>query len=330
MRAAWYDRQGSASEVIQVGEMDTPEAGPGEVRVKLAFSGVNPSDSKRRTGFGGQPHAFPRIVPHSDGAGVIDQVGAGVDPARMGERVWIYCGQWQRPFGTCAEYIAIRADHAIALPDGVDLIAGACLGIPSVTAHYAVFADGPVTGKNVLVTGGAGAVGNYAIQMAKWGGATKVIATVSSDAKAAVARGAGADLVLNYREADVAAEIMAATGGEGVDRVVEVAFGRNQATNVAVLKNNGVIAAYASDADPTPTLSYYAFQQKNALLRWVFMYIIPDEAAVRAHADISEWLAAGPTQHQVARTFPLAETAAAQEFLESGAATGSVVIDTAA
>ncbi len=328
MRAAWYDKQGPAAEVIKVGEMETPEADPGEVRVKLSRSGLNPSDLKRRIGFNGQPHAFPRIVPHSDGAGTIDQVGDGVDPARIGERVWIYCGQWQRPFGTAAEYIAIRADYAIALPDGVGMDGGACLGIPAVTAHYAVFADGPVTGANVLVTGGAGAIGNYAIQMAKWGGAAKVIATVSSDAKAEAARGAGADLVVNYRDADVAAAVMDATGGDGVDRVIEVAFGRNQPTNVAVLRDNGVIAAYASDADPTPTLSYYAFQQKNALLRWVFMYLIPDTAVAKAHADITEWLAAGPAQHLVAREFPLAETAAAHEFLESGAATGTVLIAT--
>ncbi len=326
MRAVWYEKQGPALEVIQSGEIPTPEAGPGEVLVKLSHSGVNPSDTKRRTGFGGQPHAFPRIVPHSDGAGVIDQVGAGVDTARLGERVWIYCGQWQRPLGTAAAYIAIRADHAVALPEGVDLIAGACLGIPAVTAHYALFADGPVTGRTVLVTGGAGAVGNYAIQLAKWGGAAKVIATVSSPEKAALAAKAGADHVINYRETDVAAEVMAATEGDGVDRIVEVAFGVNLPTTVAVLKDNGVVATYASDSAPMPALPFYPMMMKNALLRWVFMYKIPDAAVIQAFDDLSTWLAAGPSEHLVGRVFPLDETAAAHEFLESGQSMGTVVI----
>ncbi len=326
MRAAWYEEQGPALDVIQTGEITTPEAGPGEVRVKLSHSGVNPSDTKRRTGFGGQPHAFPQIVPHSDGAGVIDQVGAGVDAARLGERVWIYCGQWQRPLGTAAEYIAIRADYAVALPDGVELVAGACLGIPAVTAHYAVFADGPVAGRKVLVTGGAGAVGNYAIQLAKWGGAETVIATVSSPEKAAFATKAGADHVINYRETDVGAEVMKVTNDSGVDRIVEVAFGVNLATTIAVLKDNGVVATYASDTAPTPELPFYPMMMKNALLRWVFMYKIPDAAVVQAFDDISTWLAAGPSEHLVGRVFPLDDTAAAHEFLESGRSTGTVVI----
>ena len=326
MRAAWYEKQGPANEVIQVGDLPTPDAGPGEVRVKLAHSGVNPSDTKRRTGFGGQPHAFPQIVPHSDGAGVIDQVGEGVDEARLGERVWIYCGQWQRPFGTAAEYIAIRADYAVPLPDDIELLSGACLGIPAVTAHYAVFADGPVTGQTVLVTGGAGAVGNYAIQLAKWGGAAQVIATVSSADKAQLAEAAGADVVINYRDSDVAAEVLAATDDAGVDRIIEVAFGANLATTQAVLKDNGVIATYASDAEPTPTLPFYPLMTKNAQLRWVFMYKIPDSAVAQAHRDITQWLAAGPTRHLVSKVFPLAETAAAHEYLESGEAAGTVMI----
>jgi NADPH2:quinone reductase len=326
MRAAWYDRQGAAAEVIRVGELPTPEPGPGEVRVKLAFSGVNPSDIKRRTGFGGQVHAFPQIVPHSDGAGVIDQVGSGVDGSRVGERVWIYCGQWQRPLGTAAEYISIRSDYAVALPDEAALIAGACMGIPAVTAHYAVFADGLVTGQNILVTGGAGAVGNYAIQLAKWGGAAQVIATVSSAEKAKLATAAGADLVINYRDEGVVSRVMAATGGAGVDRIVEVAFGANLETTVAVLRDNGVVATYASDTKPTPALPFYPMMMKNAQLRWVFMYKIPDAAFTQACTDIASWLGAGPSEHLVSRIFSLDETAAAHEFLESGKATGTVVI----
>lgn len=326
MRAAWYEEQGPASDVIRIGELPTSAPGPGEVLVKLAYSGVNPSDTKRRVGFGGQVHAFPQIVPHSDGSGVIEGVGEGVDESRIGERVWIYCGQWQRPLGTAAEYIAIRNDYAVALPDGVDLIAGACLGIPAVTAHYALFADGPVAGQTVLVTGGAGAVGHYAIQLARWAGAAKVIATVSSAEKARHAAAAGADLVINYRESDVAAEVMAATGDAGVDRIVEVAFGVNLPTTVAVLKDNGVVATYASDNAPTPELPFYPMMMKNALLRWVFMYKIPDSAVTQAFTDITAWLSAGPSEHLVGKVFSLADTAAAHEFLESGQSTGTVVI----
>ena len=328
MRAAWYEKQGPASEVIQVGELPTPEAGPGEVRVKLAFSGLNPSDTKRRTGFGGQPHAFPQIVPHSDGAGVIDQVGEGVSERRLGEHVWIYCGQWQRAFGTCAEYITIRADYAIHLPESVSFEAGACLGIPAVTAHRALFADGALEGLNVLVTGGAGAVGNYAIQLAKWDGAANVIATVSSADKAKHAEAAGADIVTNYRETDVAEAVMQATGGAGVDRIVEVAFGVNLPIIVKVLRDDGVVSCYASDAEPTPTLPFYPMMQKNAVLRWVYMYKISAAAFAQARDDITAWLTSGPTYHPVAKVFPLAETAAAHELLESGGATGTVLIAT--
>lgn len=326
MRAAWYEKQGPAAEVIQVGELPTPEPGLDEVLVRLAFSGLNPSDVKRRTGFAGQVHAFPQIIPHSDGAGVIEQVGDGVDTSRIGERVWIYSGQWQRPFGTAAEHIAIRSDYAIALPDNADLISGACLGIPAVTAHYAVFADGPVTGQNILVTGGAGAVGNYAIQLAKWGGAANVITTVSSPDKAAFADAAGGDRVINYRKEDVTEAVMAATDGAGVDRIVEVAFGTNLPVTEAVLKDNGTVATYASDAMPTPVLPFYPLMMKNAQLRWVFMYKIPAAAVAQAHRDITRWLSAGPAQHPIGYVFPLTETAAAHEYLEAGQAMGTVVV----
>ena len=327
MRAAWYDRQGPAAEVIEIGELPTPEPGPGEVRVRLACSGVNPSDNKRRSGFGGQKMTAPRFVPHSDGAGIVDQVGAGADPALLGQRVWLFNGQRNgRNMGTAAEYITLDAWLVAPLPDDVSFAEGACLGIPAVTAHRALFADGPVTGKTVLVTGGAGAVGNYAIQLAKWGGAAQVIATVSSADKAKLAEAAGADLAVNYRTDDVAAAVMQATGGVGVDHVVEVAFGANQATTLAVLKTHGIVATYASDIDPTPTLAFYAFMRKNAVLRWVYMYEIPDTAFAQARDDITAWLASGPTQHPVARTFPLAETAAAHDYLDAGSATGTVLI----
>ncbi|OYW84276.1 MAG: hypothetical protein B7Z20_11135, partial [Sphingobium sp. 32-64-5] len=181
MRAVWYEAIGSAADVLRFGEMETPQPGPGEVRVRLHASGVNPSDVKTRIG-ARAPIAFPRVIPHSDGAGEIDAVGEGVSAARIGQRVWVWNAAWRRPFGTCAEYICLPEAQAVALPQGTSFEAGACLGIPASTACHAVFADGDVSGQTVLVTGGAGAVGHYAIQLARWGGA-RVIATVSGPEK---------------------------------------------------------------------------------------------------------------------------------------------------
>ena len=327
MRAAWYEKQGPASSVLKVGDLPTPTAGPGEVRVKVSFSGVNPSDTKRRVGFGGQTLGFPKIIPHSDGSGIIDQVGSGVSDTRIGERVWIYCGQWQRASGTAAEYISIRSDYAIPIPNEVELLAGACLGIPAVTAHRALFADGPIKGLTVLVTGGAGAVGNYAIQLAKWGKASKVIATCSSIEKSRAAEKAGADLVINYKDADVPAKIMDVTNGEGVDRIVEVAFGANLKNTVEILKDNGVISAYASDMEHHPVLPFYPMMQKNCVLRWVYMYKIPDEACAQTHQEINDWLSSGQKHHLVSQVFPLEEIAAAHELQESGKAIGTVIVN---
>jgi len=326
VRAAWYEKQGPAKRVIEVGEMDTPDAGPGEVRVKVAYSGLNPSDVKRRQGFRGQQLGYPRIIPHSDGAGVIDQVGRGVPKSRLGEKVWIWSGQWQRPFGTCAEYIALPSRQAVAMPRRMDVLHGACVGIPAITAHRALFADGPIKGKTVLVTGGAGAVGNYAIQLARWGGAAQVLATVSSPAKARQAKAAGADVVINYKTQDVAQRVLRATKGEGVDHIVEVAFGVNQPTILEVLKPLGTVACYASDKAPEPVLNFYAFMQRNANLRWIFMYEIPDAAFRQATRDITAWLSRGKPHHPVAKVFPLSRTADAHAYLQSGKANGNVIV----
>jgi len=244
MRAAFYDRQGPAHEVLQLGSIERPEAGRGEVLVSVHASGVNPSDTYSRAG-SQAPMAFPRVVPHQDGAGVIQAVGAGVPETRIGERVWVYEATWNRPNGTAAEYTVVPANRAVQLPESVGFDAGACLGIPALTAHRAVFSDGPVTGQSVLVTGGAGAVCGSAVQLAKWGGAT-VIATVSSDEKAQEARIVGADHIVNYRTQDVAEEIKRLTGGAGVDRIVEVDFGGNLPVSLQIIKLHGVIAGYAT------------------------------------------------------------------------------------
>src|SRR5262245_48894973 len=219
MRAAWYERNGPAREVLTVGDMANPDPGPGEVRVRIVASAVNPSDWKSRSGT--RPMAFPRVIPHSDGAGVIDRVGAGVPTRRVGERVWIWNAQWKRPFGTAAELVRLPSQQAVRLPANVGFEEGACLGIPALTAHRAATADGPIAGRSVLVGGGAGAVGRYAIQFAKLLGAGPVIATVSIAAKAAQARSAGADLTINYNAESVADRTMEATAGRGVDRVIE-------------------------------------------------------------------------------------------------------------
>ncbi|MCC7104392.1 MAG: NADPH:quinone reductase, partial [Chloroflexi bacterium] len=302
MRAAWYERQGEASNVLTVGEMEAPTAGPGEIRVRVACSGVNPSDVKRRGGWRGQKVDFARVVPHSDGSGVVDQVGEGVDPRRVGQRVWVYNGQWKRPFGTCAELICLPEQYVVRLPDNTDFAAGASLGIPGLTAHRCVFADGPVGGQTVLVTGGAGSVGFYAIELAKWGGAN-VIATVSSDEKASVARKAGADEVVNYRAEDVGARVMALTDGQGVDRVVEVDFGANLPATSAVLKPHGIVATYASMTQPDPTINFYGFMSRNALFRLVFVYEVPPAALAKGCADLNACLEDGAMRHHIAARF---------------------------
>ena len=328
MRAGWYERNGAAREVLQIGELPTPQAGPGEVRVRVHASGVNPSDVKRRAGFRGQAITDPRVIPHSDGAGIIDQLGPGVTNARLGERVWLHSAQWQRPFGTAAEHVAVPAALATRLPNNTDFAAGACIGIPVMTAHRCLFADGMVTGRTVLVSGGAGAVGFYAIQLAKWGGA-RVITTVSSEAKQAAALHAGADIVINYKLTDVAAEIERAIGRDAVDRIVEVDFGANLATNLKVLKPGGTIVSYASMAAPEPTLPFYGLMGKNALMRLVLVYSMGAEAIAAACADITRWLESGDRVHQMAEQFPLDELAAAHEAVEVGSKIGCVVVDLA-
>jgi len=328
MRAAWYEKNGPAREVIKTGELPDPQPGPGEVRVRIHASGVNPSDVKRRIGNLGQAIRVPRVVPHSDGAGVIDAAGNGVPKARIGERVWLYNAQWQRADGTCAEFCCVPQALACRLPDCVDFAAGANMGIPAMTAHRAVFSRGDVRGKTVLVTGGAGAVGHYAVQIAKWAGA-RVVATASSEQKAALARGAGADEVVDYRREDVAARVMEITGGAGVDHIVEVDFGANLQASIKMLKPNGAIAAYASTRAPEPVLPYYPMMTRGLGIDLVFVYILPPEARAKALADLDTLLSAGLLQHNTGARFTLDQTAAAHEAQEAGTVVGNIVIDVA-
>ena len=325
MRAVWYEKFGPAGEVLSYGDLPDPEAGPGEVLVRVRASGINPSDVKLRAGARpGAVMAYPRVVPHSDGAGVIEAVGAGVDPSRVGERVWIWNAAWQRAMGTGADRVALPARQAVPLPEGTSFAEGACLGIPAMTAWYALFGDGAdLSGQTVLVTGGAGTVGRYACQMAKLAGA-RVIATVSSPEKAAHST---ARDCINYRETPVADAVMDLTGGAGVDRIVEVDFGANQDASLAVIKPGGVVAAYASAADMAPTLSFYPFMFKNVTLRMLIVYHFDGPVRRRAEAALTGWLADGKLSHAVVPGGSLAETAKAHEMVAAGEKLGTVVVD---
>jgi NADPH2:quinone reductase len=324
MQAVWYEGFGPAQEVLTLGEMPDPVAGPGEVLVRLHASGVNPSDVKLRAGARpGAVMAYPRVIPHSDGAGVIEAVGAGVDAGRVGERVWVWNAGWQRAFGTAADYVALPAEQAVRLPDGTRFAEGACFGIPAMTAWYAVMGDGPVAGQTVLVTGGAGTVGRYAVQMARLGGA-RVIATVSSAEKGAHST---AEDWINYRETDVAGAVMDLTGGAGVDRIVEVDFGANQATDLALVKPGGVIASYASAAEMVPRLEFYPFMFKNVRLHMLIVYQLAGWVRRAGERELTAWLEAAALRHAVVPGGGLADCAAAHDLVASGGKLGTVVLD---
>lgn len=328
MKAVWYERTGAAPTVLTVGETPTPVAGPGEVRVRLEASGVNPADVGRRAG-SYRAMEFPRVIPNSDGAGIIDQTGDGVTRLSVGQRVWLFNGQRNgRAFGTAAEYITLAEDLVTPLPEELSFAAGATLGIPCMTAWCSLFGDGPITGQTVLVTGGAGAVGHYAVQLAKWGGA-RVIATVSSPAKDMEARLAGADLVVNYRTEDVVAKVMAFTETRGVDRVVDVDFGGNLATTLKIMAMNSTIAVYATNGNRTPMIPMRDLMEKCIALRNLVLYALPPELLAAAQADISKWLAGGPRIHNIAAQFALSDTAQAHLAVEKGDKLGTVIVDCA-
>lgn len=325
MLAAYYRRTGPAHEVLELGELDAPEPGPGEVRVRLRTSGVNPSDVKNRRGGPDRPMAFDLIVPHSDGAGEIDSLGAGVDNRRLGERVWVWNAQFQRPFGTAAQFVVLPAEQAAALPEGVDFEVGACLGIPAMTAWRAATLEGRLDGRWVLVAGGAGAVGHYAIQIARLQGA-RVIATVSSAEKAARAEQAGAEIVIDYKREDVAERIMAATDERGVDRVIEVDLAGNAALLPRIVRQGATVVCYGANA-PEATLPFQAYLRQDIALRFFLVYRLPPDVRRAAIAGLMELLKQDRLIHAIDRTYPLAEIAAAHERVETGQAIGNVVLE---
>lgn len=325
MRAAWFEEFGAARDVLQVGERETPSVHAGEVLVRLASSAVNPSDVKKRAG------SFPNlldagfVIPNSDGAGVIEAVGDGVGKSRVGERVWVYQAQYARRLGTAAEYVTIDSARAPSLPEDASFEVGACLGIPVMTAHRCVFADGDVGGQTILITGGAGRVGYYAVQWASQAGAN-VIATASNDADRAACETAGAHHVVNHRGEDVIGQIMAATGGKPVDRIVDVEFGANLPVSVEVLRIGGTIATYSSTQVSEPKLPFFQMMYKDVTVRLIIVYAMPETAKQQAIADINAKLKEDRLHHRVAQTLPLADIAEANEIVEQGNIRGAVVL----
>jgi NADPH:quinone reductase len=314
VRGVWYDLQGPPAEVLQFGELPDPRPGPGEVRVRVRFSGVNPGDTKKRRGWQGSTMPFPRVVPHSDGAGVIDALGDGVDPQRMGRRVWVYGAQSYRPLGTAAEYTVVPEALAVDLPDEVPDEMGACLGIPGVTAHRAVFGDGVVTGQTVLVHGVLGGVGALAAQLARWGGAT-VIGTVRRSGDISLASHLGlADVVaLDQQDPAIALQRLAP---EGVDRIVEVSFSDNVDLDAAVAKVGTVIAAYATRAE-RPDFPFWPMLFDNVTIRLLGSDDFPPQARREAAADLTTAAREGALAVSV-EPLPLDRAADAHERVDRG------------
>lgn len=314
MRAVWYDEQGPAFEVLQVGELPTPEPGPGEVRVRLSYTGVSPGDTKKRRGWLGSSMPYPRVIPHSDGSGVIDALGADVGRDRRGGRVWVYGAQSYRAFGTAAEYVVVPDELAVDLPDTVSDELGACLGIPGITAHRAVFGDGSVEGATVLVQGVLGGVGAIAAQLARWGGAT-VIGTVrrSSDLEQASSYAAHAVAL----DAPDPATAIRAVAPEGVDRIIEVAFSDNVDLDASVAKVGSVIAAYATRRD-RPDLPFWPMLFDNLTIRLLGSDDFPTEAKQQAAADLTRAASEGALHVAIGAPLSLDQTAEAHERVDAG------------
>jgi NADPH2:quinone reductase len=322
--AAWYRRNGEAREVLEIGEITLPAPGPGEVCVRLSASGVNPSDVKsRRT----RPVDAPQIVPHSDGAGVIQAVGTGVAASRVGERVWIWNGQWQRPLGTASQFIVLPAEQAVLLPEGTSDAEAACLGIPALTAQQAINLAGDLAGRTVLVVGAGAAVGHYVTQLAKLAGA-RVIGTVGSEARAAHAREAGADELIHYKTESVVERVKALTQGQGVDAIIDMDFSTTAGwLPQGVLRRHGVLVCYGSNVSTEVPVTFRPLLWGSFDLRFFLVYDLTPADRARTLAQITTLLQERRLKHAVAQHFALADIARAHEAVEAGQVVGNVVID---
>lgn len=327
MKAAWFEKFGSAEQVIQVGEQPKPVAALGQVLVKLATSGVNPSDVKKRAGASPSLLDDGLVIPHSDGAGVIESVGPGVPEDRVGQRVWVYQAQYGRRLGTAAEYVVLDSNRAIHLPDNTEFSVGACLGIPVMTAHRCVYSDGDISGQVVLVTGGAGRVGYYAIQWALIAGA-EVIATASNDADRDTCLALGASAVVNHREPDWGKQVLIASQGKKVDRVIDVEFGANLPQILNCIATSGVVATYSSTQVKQPSLPFIDMMFMDLTLRMILVYAMPESAKVHAVEAITEALQTGKLQHRIAHKVTLDQITEGHKLVEQGGFGGCVIVST--
>jgi NADPH2:quinone reductase len=326
MRAVWFEKFGPAKETLNIVEMPKPQVAAGEVLIRMKTTAVNPSDVKKRAGSAPNLLDDGPVIPHSDGAGVIEAVGEGVPAQRIGERVWVYQAQFDRSFGSAAEYLAIDAARAAPLPENVSFEVGACLGIPVMTAHRCVFADGPVEGKTLLITGGAGRVGYYAIQWAKQAGA-RVITTASNDTDRANCESVGADLVVNHRQENWSESLLSLNNGEKVDRVIDVDFGANLTEVLKLIRVSGEIVTYSSNKDPKPQLPFGQMMYLDLMIRLVIVYAIPETAKQAAIADINDKLAKDELQHRIAHVLDFEDMVRSHELIEQGGFGGCVVVN---
>ncbi|HET7850262.1 MAG TPA: NADPH:quinone reductase [Pseudolabrys sp.] len=323
MLAAYYERNGSARQVLRVGEVETPTPGPGEVRVRLAASAVNPSDVKSRLGTT-RKIAYPRVIPQSDGAGVIDAIGDGVATSRIGERVWVWNGQWKRPFGTAAQFIALPAAQAVRLPEGTSFTEGACFGIPAMTAIHAIEMANAGRDTTLLIAGGAGSVSQYAIQFARMRGA-RVITTISSPEKAKIARERGADHTIDYTRENVGERVMEITGKRGVDAVIEMDLAANAKLIPSVLRPKGSVIVYGTGSAEATLPAQFCLVNGIAI-RFFLVYELDVAERERAVSGITRALEAGALVNHTEPPFPLAEIAAAHEAVEQGRGIGNVIV----
>lgn len=326
MKAAFYEARGAARDVLRVGDMPAESPGPGMLQVRVAVSGVNPSDVKTRNGTGARPNPWPRTIPHQDGAGVIEQVGAGVDASRVGQRVWLYECQLDRPHGTAAERVTVPERLAVPLPDGVSLEVGASLGVPALTAWYCNEQVDAQAGRCVFVHGGVGAVGFYAAQMARLRGAD-VLASVSNPEQARIAATAGVDTVLRGDGMHSAArQWLAQRQRDGFDAFIDLDFAGNLQSNLALAENGAQVVAYASDTDPQPVIPVRELMRRNLRVSFLLVYTMPPALKQRAIAQLTQWLTAGELRHAAIHPYALQDIIDAHEAVETRRHVGKVVV----